>query len=203
VDIHRFPLEHFEFRGFAQHNRGWQSDIYIRVGPPMSDRPDEFVCAIECPFIFTDVHRVRAGDPQHAYALAFRLLRFMLSDFSLFDGDGSHFSLPRLPPEEEDWIHSDPEPEQGIRIHADAIGPDGVLRPFAVGVSPPTADGDGYSAEVRYEKREPPAAIVRGKTPTEVYYAGIQWIETKIEADRLTLIGLWNEPIRLPKRPRR
>lgn len=89
-----------------------------------------------------------------------------------------------------------------MRVHAEAVGPDGDVRPFAMSVSVPKAVDDEYLVEVRYERKEPPAKTIRGKTATEAYYAGIDWIEDRFNRDRVTLLGLWNEPIELPKRPK-
>lgn len=195
-----FPT--FAFDGIAQHRRAWRAPVSIRVKSPVWDRPDEYVCAVSCVLEEELARPVRSSTPEHAYALTFRFLRFMLSDFSLFDASGNRFYLPRVAPEEDDFVIPDHTPESGVRIHAESVGPDGVIRPFAVGVSPPQAVEDGYVAEVRYGPKEPLAIVVRARTPADAFYSGLDWIEERLGANRLTLLGLWNEPIELPKRPK-
>lgn len=194
-------LPEFVFNGVALHRRGWQAPVSISVAPPICARPNEYVCAVSCVLEEELARPVRSSTPEHAYALTFRFLRFMLAEFSLFDRGGNPFHLPRVVPEEDDFVIPERTPESGIRVHARAVGPDGEIRPFAVGVSAPHPVEDQYAAEVRYGAKDPAAVLVRAPTSADAFYAGLDWIENRLTADRLTLLGLWNMPIELPKRP--
>lgn len=200
MDTPNPKLSLFEFSGTAVHRRGWRKPVSIRVEPPFSDQPKEYVCPVACSLIDGKIRLIRAGEPQHAYSLAFRFLRTMLSDFVLFGNDGSRFDLPRVAPWEDDWVPYDPPPERGFKMLPNAVGPDGELGLFFVSVSAPSPVDDGYAAEVRYGREEPSAALVRGKTVPEAYYAGIDWLTDQLEKDRITLLDCWNEPNELPKR---
>jgi hypothetical protein len=201
VDIPKQKLSPFGFSGTAVHRRGWRKPISIRVEPPFSDRPNEYVCPVECSLIDTGIRPIRAGEPQHAYSLGFRFLRMMLNDFTLFGADGAQFDLPRVSPWEDDWVPYDPPPERGFKMRTNAVGPEGELGSFFVSVSAPNPVNDGYASEVRYDREEPPAMIVRGKTLPDAYYAGIDWLTDRLDNDRITLVDRWNEPTEIPKRP--
>lgn len=194
-----FPA--FAFEGLARHRRGWHRQILISVQPPYSDRPEEFVCPVHCSLISEKAYPIRAGEPQHAYSLAFRFLRQMLSDFSLFALDGTRFDLPRIAPWEDDWKAHDPPPEQGFRMFPTAVGPAGKLGLFFVSVSAPRRVDGGYEADVYYGTEERPATLVRAMTLPEAYYAGIDWLHEQLQKDRITLLDCWNEPSEIPKRP--
>ena len=195
-----FPA--FAFAGVAKHRQGWGEPVSIRVEPPVSDRPNEYVCAGTCTLLGGPLRPARSSTPQHAYALAFRLLRYLLSDFALFDGSGKAFALPRVPPEEDDWRRTEPTPETGMTLHVQPVDSEGEIRPFVAGVSVPKAENDGYTADVRFGAINAPTITIRAKTPADTFYSGIEWIEDRLDTDGLVLLGLWNEPIELPKRPK-
>jgi hypothetical protein len=201
VDTPKPKLSPFEFSGIAVHRRGWRKPVSIRVEPPFSDRPSEFACKVDCSLIDTGIRPIRADEPQHAYSLAFRFLRIVLSDFALFADDGTSFTLPRVPPWDDDWIRPDVLPERGFKMRANAVGPEGELGPFPVAVSAPRPDNDGYAAEVEFGIKDQTAATVHAETLPEAFYAGIDWIAGRLEEDAITLLDLWNEPNELPKRP--
>lgn len=191
----------FEFVGTAVHRRGgWNVPASIRVKPPFSDRPNEYVCPVECALFLGKPHLVRAGEPQHAYSLAFQLLRFMLSDFTLKDASGAEIPLPRVLPYEND-IPLRRSPETGYGQGGDAVDATGAVRALYVGVSAPKRK-NGYSARVFYGSRRYPAKIMRRATASEAFYSGIDWIEARLDADGLVLLDIWNMPIELPTRPK-
>jgi hypothetical protein len=198
----RERLKPFTFVGTAVHRRGrWSTPTSIRVATPYCDRPDEYVCSVECPIFLRKPHLVRSIGPQYAYSLAFQLLRFMLSDFVLEDRAGEEVRLPRVRPYRRD-IPLREAPETGYGRYGDAVDSTGRVRSHYVGVSVPKHKGD-YVARVFYGSSQYPAKIMRGATASEAFYSGIDWIKARLDADGLVLLDIWNMPVEFPKRPKR
>jgi hypothetical protein len=84
----------------------------------------------------------------------------------------------------------------------EAAGPEGEIRPFVAGVLIPKAENDGYTAEVLYGAMNAPTITIRAETPADAFFSGIEWIAARLHAEGFVPLGLWNEPIELPKRPK-
>ncbi len=194
-------FEDFEFAGTAVHRAGWRTPVHIRVGRPFSDRPGEFVSFLECALFQRKPHPVRAGSAQHAYAIAFRLVRSMLSDFSFEDRLGNPVLLPRIPPEEDDWNLNHHVPDQGFGTWGVAVDCEGGARDFYIGVSAPKPT-DSNSTEVYYGARGKLVEIVQGSSVNDAFYNGIELIEARLDSEGLVLLDIWNMPLKFPKRPK-
>ena len=200
-DKNALDLASFAFSGIARHRRGWTTPIEIRVAAPILDRPEEYISVIECALFLSKPHAVRSNDAQHSYALAFRLLRSMLSDFSFESGTGIPFYLPRIPPEEDDWKFNHQTPDTGYGFGGDAVDSTGAVRRFYVGGSVPKPE-NGHTTDINYGSHQTIVETLYGSNVLDAFYNAIEWIETCLDADGLVLLDIWNMPLELPKRPK-